>query len=140
MNLHNLERRHAFLGAAGLVASQTLSSIQVNAQGLAPKGFVFGPTEGEHLIQRGGHIFIKADPTTGSNSIAMGTQQILRGVGIPIHRHFEMDEAFYVVDGGGTFLLEEQRLSIERGARRGIVMLTYVGQAKAASGFVVPIT
>jgi quercetin dioxygenase-like cupin family protein len=76
---------------------------------------VLGPREGEHLTLRGGDIFIKLAPTKGSNNLAMGTQQILVGVGIPIHRHFEMDEAFYVIDGGGTFILKDMRYSIEKG-------------------------
>jgi quercetin dioxygenase-like cupin family protein len=45
----------------------------------------------------------------------MGTQQILAGVGIPIHRHFEMDEAFYVIDGSGTFILNDVPHPIQKG-------------------------
>ena len=30
---------------------------------------------------------------------------MLAGNGIPVHRHFEMDEAFYVIGGSGTFIL-----------------------------------
>ena len=37
----------------------------------------------------------------------MGTQQVLVGVGNPIHRHVDMDEAFYVIDGAGTFMLND---------------------------------
>lgn len=81
-----------------------------------PQGYVLGPREGEHLIQRGGGIFIDVDPVKGSNSLAMGTQQIPVGVGIPIHRHFEMDEAFYVIEGRGTFILDDARHPIEKGA------------------------
>ena len=45
----------------------------------------------------------------------MGTQQILVGVGVPVHRHFEMDEAFYVIGGSGTFILNEVGHPIEKG-------------------------
>ena len=83
---------------------------------LRHQGYVLGPTEGEHLILRGGNIFIKADPTRGSTGLAMGTQQVPAGVGIPIHRHFQMDESFYVLDGGGTLILsDDARHSIEKG-------------------------
>jgi quercetin dioxygenase-like cupin family protein len=116
MNSHSLERRSVFWAAAGVALSYGLSPVDVTAQPVAPMGYIFGPTEGEHLIQRGGNIFIKADPTKGASGLAMGTQQILVGVGIPIHRHFEMDEAFYVTDGGGTFILNDERHSIDRGA------------------------
>jgi hypothetical protein len=53
-------------------------------------GYMLGPTEGEHLVLRGGNIFIMAEPATGSNGLAMGTQQVPTGVGIPMHRHFQM--------------------------------------------------
>jgi quercetin dioxygenase-like cupin family protein len=108
-------RRSVLLGLAGLAVSSALRPSKAQAQAAAPKGYVLGANEGEHLIQRGGNIFIKTDPTRGSNNLAMGTQQILVGVGIPIHRHFEMDEAFYVIEGGGTFILNDARHPIEKG-------------------------
>jgi mannose-6-phosphate isomerase-like protein (cupin superfamily) len=80
-----------------------------------PQGYVFGPRDGEHLILRGGDIFIKVDAIAGSNCLAMGSQQILVGVGIPIHRHFEMDEAFYVIEGSGNFILNDVGHPIEKG-------------------------
>jgi len=66
-------RRSLVLGTAataGLAVGHRLQAHAV-AQGVAQKGYVLGPSEGEHLIQRGGNIFIKADPTKGSNSLAM---------------------------------------------------------------------
>ena len=82
---------------------------------MVPQSYVLGPREGEHLILRGGDIFINVDPSKGSNSHAMGTQQVLIGVGIPIHRHLEMEEAFYVLEGSGTFTLDDVRHPIEKG-------------------------
>ena len=79
-------------------------------------GYVLGPTEGEHLILRGGSIFIMAEPDTGSSGLAMGTQQVPAGVGIPIHRHFQMDEAFYVIGGVGTFILNDAPHPIDQGS------------------------
>jgi quercetin dioxygenase-like cupin family protein len=108
-------RRSLMLGLAGLGIGSSLLQDPPHAQAAA-QGYVLGPTEGEHLIQRGGSIFIKADPSKGSAGVAMGTQQILAGVGIPIHRHFQMDEAFYVIDGGGAFILDDVRHPIEKGA------------------------
>jgi quercetin dioxygenase-like cupin family protein len=86
------------------------------AEAEASQGYVLGPREGEHLIQRGGDLFINVEPARGSESFSMGTQQVLTAVGIPIHRHFHMDEAFHVMDGIGTFLLNDVRHSIEKGA------------------------
>jgi quercetin dioxygenase-like cupin family protein len=86
-----------------------------SAEAVPVRGYVLSPNEGEHLILRGGSIFIKTAPRTGSRNLAFGTQQVPKGVGIPIHRHWKMDEAFYVVGGGGTFILEDARHSIEQG-------------------------
>jgi hypothetical protein len=77
-------------------------------------GYTLAPTGGEHLVLRGGNIFIKADPRSGSNGVTMLTQQVLAGVGIPVHRHFQMDEAFYVLEGGGTVILDDARHAIEK--------------------------
>jgi mannose-6-phosphate isomerase-like protein (cupin superfamily) len=70
--------------------------------------------EGEHVIMRGGSVFIKSNAGL-SGRPAMGTQQVLRGVGIPIHRHFAMDETFYVLEGSGTFILDDVRYPIAKG-------------------------
>jgi quercetin dioxygenase-like cupin family protein len=83
-------------------------------------GYALGPNDGEHLVLRGGSIFIKADPTRGSKSITMLTQQVLAGVGIPIHRHLQMDEAFYVLEGAGTVILDDARHPIEK---RGTIFI-----------------
>ena len=82
---------------------------------MVPQGYVLGPREGEHLVLRGGDLFIKADPIGGSHGLVMGTQQILLGTGIPVHRHLEMDEAFYVLEGSGVFVLNHERHPIEKG-------------------------
>jgi mannose-6-phosphate isomerase-like protein (cupin superfamily) len=110
----DLPRRSILLSGAGLAIERALSATPAGAQITAPEGYVLGPNDGEHLIQRGGNQFIKVDPTKGANGLAMGTQQVLVGVGIPIHRHF--DEAFYIVDGGGIFILNDVRHPIEKGA------------------------
>jgi quercetin dioxygenase-like cupin family protein len=110
-----ISRRSAVFALATAGAGHALLSQATGAQAGAPSGYVLRADEGEHLIQRGGNIFIKADPTRGSAGLAMGTQQILPGVGIPIHRHFQMDEAFYVIGGAGAFILEDVRHPIQAG-------------------------
>jgi quercetin dioxygenase-like cupin family protein len=82
-----------------------------------PQGYMLGTGEGEHLIhfRDSGSIFIKVDPVMGSNNFALGTQQLPKGSGIPVHRHFHMDEAFYVLEGSGTVTLNDVRHSCERG-------------------------
>ena len=57
----------------------------------------------------------------------MGTQQVLRGVGIPMHRHLAMDETFYVLDGSGTFVMDELRYPIAKGGSIFIPRLAWHG-------------
>ena len=87
------------------------------AQTAASQGYVLGPTQGEHLVhwRDAGSIFIKVDPATGSDNLALGTQQVAVGKGIPIHRHSRMDEAFYVLEGSGIFTLNDVRHPFEKG-------------------------
>jgi quercetin dioxygenase-like cupin family protein len=86
-------------------------------QAATPQGYVLGPNEGEQLVhwRDGGKILIKVGPATRSDNLALGTQQVPVGAGIPIHRHFRMDEAFYVLEGSGIFTLNDVRHSFEKG-------------------------
>ena len=83
----------------------------------SPQGYVLGATGGEHLVHFRdlGNILIKVDPLTGSGNLALGTQQVPAGAGIPIHRHFEMDEAIYVLEGSGTCALNDVSHPFEKG-------------------------
>jgi quercetin dioxygenase-like cupin family protein len=38
------------------------------------------------------------------------------GVGIPIHQHMQFDEAFYVLEGTGTFILDDTRHVVGKGS------------------------
>ena len=112
-----LKKRRSFLvGAASVGIAHTLLKSEVAAQTEA-QGYVLGAAEGEHLVhyRNPGNIFIKVDPVKGSRNVACGTQQVPIGAGIPIHRHFDADEAFYVLDGGGTFILNDVRHPFEKG-------------------------
>jgi quercetin dioxygenase-like cupin family protein len=113
-----LKRRRSFLsGAASVGIAQTLLGSEVEAQTEA-QGYVLGAAEGEHLVhyRNPGNIFIKVDPVKGSKNVACGTQQVPVGAGIPIHRHFDADEAFYILDGSGTFTLNDVPHPFEKGA------------------------
>ena len=83
---------------------------------MASQGYVLGATEGECLIhfRNPGKIFIKVGSATGSDNLALGTQQVPVGAGIPIHRHFQMDEALYVLEGSGVFILNDVRHPFEK--------------------------
>ena len=93
------------------------------------RGYVLGAGEGEQLVhfRDGGNIFIKAGPATGFDNFAMGTQQLPAGGGIPVHRHFRMDEAFYVLEGSGIFTLNDVPHHFEKGATIFIPRLAWHG-------------
>jgi quercetin dioxygenase-like cupin family protein len=99
----------------GLAIWYAVLQNRAEAQRAEAQGYALGPTEGERLILRGGEVLIKVDPNRGSNNLALGTQQVAVGVGIPRHRHAHMDEFFYVLEGNGTFLLNEARYAVGKG-------------------------
>ena len=118
MDAVDQKRRSLLFSVAVLGVGRALPLGIVTAQAAARQGYVLGATEGEHLIhfRDHGNIFIKLGSTTGSDNLAMGTQQVTLGAGIPIHRHFQMDEAFYVLEGRGTFTLNDLPHSFDQGA------------------------
>lgn len=98
--------------------TEAMPSGLAQTQGAAREGLVDGALEGEHLIhfRDHGNIFIKIGSATGSDHLAVGTQQVTAGAGIPVHRHLRQDEAFYVLEGAGTFSLNDVRHSFKQGA------------------------
>jgi quercetin dioxygenase-like cupin family protein len=118
MNAIDQKRRTLLFGLGGLSISPVLAEGVSQVQAATPQGYVLGATEGEHLIhfRDHGQIFIKAGSATGSDNLALGTQQVTAGAGIPIHRHLQMDEAFYVLEGSGVFILNDVRHPFEKGA------------------------
>ena len=83
-----------------------------------PQAYVLTAGDGESLIHFRDHgkICIKVGLATGCNNLALGTQQVKVGAGIPIHRHFQMDETFYVLEGSGTVILDGLPHSFVQGA------------------------
>jgi hypothetical protein len=51
----------------------------------------------------------------GSTGMAMGTQHLKGGAGIPVRRH-EQDEILVVQEDGGTAIMGESRQPVEKGA------------------------
>ena len=118
MNPFEQRRRDLLVSLGGLGISPLLLESVAAAQAAGPQGFVLDASDGEHLahFRDQGDIFIKFGAATGSENLAMGTQQVMAGTGIPVHRHFKMDEVFYVLDGSGIFMLNNVRRSFEEGA------------------------
>jgi quercetin dioxygenase-like cupin family protein len=117
MNAFAQKRRSVLFGLGGFGISQVLPHPAIAAPAVAHQGYVLGAQEGEHLVhfRDHGNIFIKIGSATGSDNLALGTQQVMAGSGIPTHRHFHMDECFYVLEGSGTFILNEVRHPFEKG-------------------------
>ena len=114
------QKRRSFLfGLSGLGMSQFFmpKSTPPPSDAVARQGFVLPASGGEHLIhfRDHGNIFINVGAATGSDQLAWGTQQVTLGAGIPIHRHLHTDEAFYVLEGGGTVSLNDVRHSFDKG-------------------------
>ncbi len=123
------QRRSILLTLGGLGISPLLPQAIVAGQAGAETGYVLGFAEGEHLIhfRDGGAVTIKLGTATASRDLAVGTQQVMLGTGIPIHRHLKMDEAFYVLDGSGAVLLDDVRHSFEKGGTIFIPRNTWHG-------------
>ena len=116
MNALEQERRTFLLGLGSLGISQVLPQGVPPAQA-APQGYVLGPPEGEHLVhfRDHGNIYYQSRLREGSDGLALGTQQVTLGAGIPIHRHLRMDEAFYVLEGSGVLTLNDAPHTFEKG-------------------------
>src|ERR1700736_2216207 len=129
MNSKEQKRRSVLFGLAGLGVRQVLAQGKKPAEHAAPQGYVLGADEGEHLVhfRDHGQIFIKAGSATGSDNLALGTQQVTIGAGIPVHRHLQMDEAFYVLEGSGVVLLNDVGHSFEKGGTIFIPRNTWHG-------------
>ena len=104
------------LGLVGIVVGQMLGSGKAEAQRAESRPYILGPAEGEHLVTlRGDDLVIKIDPSKGSQGVSVGTQRVPLGVGIRSHRHAHMDEFFYVLEGSGTAILNNERYALEKG-------------------------
>ena len=122
------QKRRSFLFTLGVLGMSQAFPQSMEASTVR-HGYVLQTNEGEHLLhfRDGGNIFIKVGGATGSDNLAMGTQQVMVGTGIPIHRHFQMDEVFYVLEGSGIFTLEDVANPFERGTSIFIPKNTWHG-------------
>ena len=118
MNVFEQERRTLLAGLGSFCICKIFPRGAFPVQTAAPQGFVLGPEGGEHLIhfRDHGNIYIKVGSATGSDNLALGTQQVTLGAGIPVHRHLRMDESFYVLEGSGVVILNDAPHAFEKGA------------------------
>lgn len=78
-------------------------------------GFIVPADGGEFLQRNGNSVRIKVD-FTSTHSLAMGTQHLDPGSGIPLHRHEHEDEILFVHAGEGTAILDGTRTPVADGA------------------------
>ncbi len=104
---------------AGRAQSQKGRDVKVSPTATAPGeargGYVLAAGEGEVIRRKGNTVVVKADPKTGSPAMAMGTQSLDPGVGIPLHVHEHEDEVLFVHEGGGVAVLDGRRREVRRG-------------------------
>jgi quercetin dioxygenase-like cupin family protein len=111
-------RRSLLFGIGGIAMTHALPQSSLDRSHAPAPEAVLDPQAGEHLLhfRDRGNIFIKVSGASGTGHLAMGTQQVTAGAGVPIHRHFEMEESFYVLDGSGFFILDDVRHAIRQGS------------------------
>jgi quercetin dioxygenase-like cupin family protein len=123
-----LDRRLLLMAMGAISAGRPLGGVS-DAAAFSSGGRVLDAGRGEHLVhfRDGGDIFIFVGADTGTDTVALGTQQIKARGGIPVHRHLHMEEAFYVIDGSGECLLDDVPHPVSRGASIFIPRNTWHG-------------
>jgi quercetin dioxygenase-like cupin family protein len=131
INAFEQERRSLLFSVGGLGVYHMLQRMLFLGSGAPQQGYVLGPGEGEHLahFRDQGDIFIKVGSAASSDNLALGTQQVMVGTGIPVHRHFQMMEAFYVLKGSGIVTLNDVHHDFEQGGTIFIPKETWHGFA-----------
>lgn len=122
-------RREFLAGMAGAAMMGTAERTEGTSGGGAVKAYVLSAEEGEHLIhfRDGGNLWIKVGKAEGTEKLAQGTQQVKAGGGVPVHRHPEMEETFYVLEGSGVVTLDDVATPIAKGAMVFIPRMTWHG-------------
>ncbi len=109
-----------FCAAALFAGGRPPGGASVQASATPPPssegGRVLRPGEGEVLLRgKGNTVTIKVDPKTGSPNMAVGTQVLDAGLGIPMHMHEREDEVLFVHGGGGVAVVGGRRETVGEG-------------------------
>ena len=91
------------------------SACHIPVQKTSGEGRILTAEEGEVLRRPSGRVVIKVDPRTGSARLAMGTQDLLPGAGIRLHRHENAEEILFIHRGSGTATLGDGKRPVEPG-------------------------
>ena len=85
------------------------------ARPVSRDGYVLAAGEGEVLHRPNGKVVVKVDPRTGSPRLAMGTQDLIAGARIAVHKHEQADEILYIQKGSATATLGDRRAQVAPG-------------------------
>lgn len=80
---------------------------------------ILPPAEGEALKlgpPASGEVVIKVDPSRSGAPFAAGTETLLPGAEIPVHRHLHQEEILFVHKGQGRATLEGEAMTVVPGA------------------------
>jgi len=102
-----------------------------------PHQHVVAPGQGE-VLKLGpptpGEIIITVDPKRTGSSIAVGTETILPGAAIPVHRHLEQDEVLFVHKGQGRATLDGKAMTVVPGTMVYVPRTAWHGLRNTGTG------
>jgi quercetin dioxygenase-like cupin family protein len=81
-----------------------------------PQPYALNRDEGEPLWLLGGLITLKATGENTGGQLTLMEALAPEGFGVPLHTHESEHEAFYVIAGEMTFLLDEDSIEAQAGA------------------------
>lgn len=115
-----MKARREFIQKCSLgLASSLIPPLPLNAVNSSDfEGLVVNDNEGEAFQLRDGRaiVKIKISKQQGSQSISFLASSLPPGDVIPIHKHLNEDEFFFVHKGSGIFTLGEKQYPIKEGA------------------------
>ncbi|MGK4456133.1 cupin domain-containing protein, partial [Klebsiella pneumoniae] len=68
------------------------------------------------LERSNGKIVVKVYPRRGSNALAVGTQDLVAGAGIPVHRHDTADEVLLIEQGHARAIIDGRMVDVGPGS------------------------
>ena len=80
----------------------------------ASRGYILRSGEGEDTVGDGSSL-TKASPKTGTQGVVFVDDKMPPSGTSGIHKHIEADEFFYVLEGAGRMLLDDEEHELEKG-------------------------
>jgi mannose-6-phosphate isomerase-like protein (cupin superfamily) len=132
--------RRVFIKTIAAVLSGLTLPLRSRAADTAPPatagtGLILGPDDGELLFigPRRAPLRIQLGRHVGSERLAMGSEDIVPGDGIPVHKHGREDEIIFIHTGAGTVTLGEKRVEVKAGSTVFVPQGTWHGLENTGS-------